>query len=123
MLIFWVRFMGSWHVLIPVGVKKAGIPAPAALILSAIVPCGQSSIATSPDRYFFSNALLFPRNDMINRVICPDSTSDDNPPPLAVPPLFDTSVRSPRELTPLFRMAAMIVSSSFQNQYVFIAFT
>ena len=103
----------------PVGVKKAGIPAPAALILSAIVPCGHSSIATSPDRYFFSNALLFPRNDMINRVICPDSTSGDNPPPLAVPPLFETTVRSPRASAPLFCMAAMIVSFLSLCQHMF----
>ena len=101
--------------LMPVGVKKAGIPAPAALIRSAIVPCGHNSMATSPDRYFFSNVLLLPRYDMINRAICPDSISADNPPPLAVPPLFDTTVRSPRASTPLLCMAAMIVS--FLNLY------
>lgn len=45
----------------PVGVKKAGIPAPPARKRSAIVPWGHNSTAISPFRYFFSKTLLFPR--------------------------------------------------------------
>jgi hypothetical protein len=103
------------RVRIPVGVKKAGIPAPAARIRSAIVPCGHSSIAISPDKYFFSNALLFPRKDIIKRLICPDSTNGDSPPPLAVPPLLETTVNPLSDPAPLFLIAAIMVSIPNQN--------
>ena len=98
--------------LTPVGVKKAGMPAPPALILSAIVPWGHNSIAISPVRYFFSKALLFPRKERINRSTCPDSTSGERPPPFAVPALFDTAVREWRLSFPLRSIAEMIVSAA-----------
>jgi hypothetical protein len=63
-----------------VGVKNAGIPAPAALILSARVPCGQSSMASSPDRYFFSRTLLFPRYESTSRSTWPELVRVARPP-------------------------------------------
>jgi hypothetical protein len=98
------------YLLTPVGVKKAGIPAPAARILSAIVPCGHNSIAISPERYFFSKDLFAPRNESVKRVICPEFTSGESPPPPAAPALFETAVRLLRELIPLLSIAAIIVS-------------
>ena len=102
--------------LIPVGVKKAGMPAPPARILSAIVPCGQSSIAISPLRYFFSRNLFAPRNERINRSICPDATSGERPPPPAAPALLETAVRLLSPSFPLRSIAAMIVSTQ-RNKY------
>lgn len=98
------------NLLIPVGVKKAGIPAPPARILSAIVPWGHSSIAISPERYLLSKALLFPRKEQINLVSWPDSTNGESPPPFAVPALFETAVNEPSPSFPLRSMAAMMVS-------------
>ena len=100
----------SLYLLTPVGVKNAGMPAPAARILSAIVPCGHNSIAMSPPRYFFSKDLLFPRKEIVRRDICPESTSGERPPPPAEPALFDTAVRLLRFSAPLRSIAAIMVS-------------
>ena len=47
----------------PVGVKKAGIPAPPARILSAKLPWGVSSTSTSPHRNWLSNKGFSPIYD------------------------------------------------------------
>ena len=44
----------------PAGVKKAGIPAPPARILSAKVPCGLSSTSSEPSRNMASKTLFSP---------------------------------------------------------------
>ena len=103
------------NLLTPVGVKNAGIPAPPARILSAIVPCGHNSIAISPERYFFSRNLLLPRKERINLSIWPDATRGERPPPPAAPALFDTAVRFLREERPRRSMAAMIVSGQIES--------
>jgi hypothetical protein len=46
------------------------MPLPPQLILSASVPCGVSSSATSPDRYAVSRTLLDPINERIILEIC-----------------------------------------------------
>lgn len=105
------RIAKTSHLLTPVGVKKAGMPAPPARILSAIVPWGQSSIAIFPDKYCFSKDLFVPIKERINLSIWPDCTSGESPPPPAAPALFDTAVREWRLSAPLRAMAAMIVSA------------
>lgn len=51
-------------------VKMPGIPAPPARNLSAMVPCGDNSRATSPPRYASCRRLLVPTYDMIILEIC-----------------------------------------------------
>jgi hypothetical protein len=71
------------------------------------VPCGQSSIAISPDKYFFSKNLFVPRKERINRSICPDATRGESPPPPAAPALLETAVRLFRPSFPLRAIAAI----------------
>jgi hypothetical protein len=97
------------YILTPVGVKNAGIPAPPARILSAIDPCGQSSIATFPVRYWVSNNLLLPRYDRIIRLICLEARRGERPPRPAAPALFETTVKFFRP-SPRRSMAPIIVS-------------
>jgi hypothetical protein len=93
-----------------VGVKKAGIPAPAARIRSANVPCGQSSIAISPDRYFFSRTLLLPRYESTRRLTWPLLVSRARPPLPSCPALFDTAVRECSDSGPRLCNACIRVS-------------
>lgn len=102
------------HVQTPVGVKKAGTPAPAARSLSASVPWGQSSIATFPVKYFCSSALLFPRYDRISRSTWPDLVMTESPPGPEAPALFDTAVSECKDSTPLRCIAPMRVSTITQ---------
>ncbi|KAI6776593.1 hypothetical protein HG530_000538 [Fusarium avenaceum] len=98
-----------------VGVKNAGMPAPAARMRSARVPCGQSSIANSPVRYFFSSTLLFPRYDKTKRSTWPALVSTANPPLPSTPALFDTAVSEFRESRPRRFRAPIRVSATPQR--------
>lgn len=98
-----------------VGVKNAGMPAPAARMRSANVPWGQSSIANSPVKYFFSNTLLFPRYDRIRRSTWPALVSVAKPPLPSTPALFDTAVSELRESRPLLFSAPIKVSATPQS--------
>ena len=120
-------------VLTPVGVKKAyqmsiadrlchvtrilrtGMPAPPHLSFSAKVPCGVSSMAISPLRYFFSRALLLPKKLQIALLTWPPVMSGESPPPIAVPALFDTAVSECRLSGPRFAKAPMMVSAVPHN--------
>lgn len=104
------------------GVKKAGIPLPAARIRSASVPCGQSSTAILPVRYCRSSVLLLPRKDMIIRLTWPFSVRRASPPRPSAPALLDTAVREWRESGPLRRSAAIRVAVCCQSGAVGMPF-
>ena len=94
----------------PVGVKNAGMPLPAARILSANVPCGHSSTAIFPVRYWRSSFLFGPKNDMIIRSIWPFSVKRARPPRPSAPALLDTAVREWRDSGPRRCSAAISVA-------------
>jgi len=100
------------HLRPPVGVKNAGMPLPAARILSAKVPWGHSSTAILPVRYCFSNFLFDPKNDMIMRSTWPASVRRASPPRPSAPALLETAVSEWRDSGPRFRSAAISVASA-----------
>lgn len=69
------------------------MPAPPARSRSARVPCGVSSISTSPVRYWRSSSLFSPTYEAISLRICRFSSSSELPMP-GIPQLFETTVRS-----------------------------
>ena len=88
------RWIPSWtRVPYPVGVKKAGIPAPPALMRSARVPCGVSSSRISPDKYCRSNSAFSPTYDAITWLIW-RCFSKSPKPKVSTPQLLETTVRS-----------------------------
>lgn len=91
--------------------KNAGIPAPPHRIRSASVPCGHSSTAISPPKYFFSKILLFPRYDRISRLTWPVWMSVARPPLSGTPALLDTAVKECRSWRPRRAIAAIRVSA------------
>lgn len=93
------------------------MPAPAHRMRSARLPCGHSSTAMSPPRYFFSSALLLPRNDSTRRSTCPAATSGARPPLPSTPALLDTHVSECRSAGPRRCSAVMMVSVARQSQY------
>lgn len=83
----------SWtRVPYPVGVKKAGIPAPPALIRSASVPCGVSSRRISPDKNWRSNSAFSPTYEAMTWLIwrCFNRSPKPN---VSTPQLLDTTVK------------------------------
>lgn len=91
------------------------MPAPAARIRSASVPCGQSSIVMSPERYCFSKALLFPKKLMMSLLTCPDFVINARPPTSSMPALFDTAVKEFSDCGPRFLIACIKVSATPDN--------
>lgn len=64
----------------------------------------------SPVRYFFSRALLFPRNERIRRLTWPALVRTAKPPLPSWPALLETAVSECRLSAPLRLRAPMIVS-------------
>lgn len=71
-------------------------------------------MAISPERYFLSRSLLFPKYDRMHFASCPDCTSDASP-AVPAPALLETAVRLLSEWTPRRRMAAMRVSRNITD--------
>ena len=95
----------------PVRVKKAGMPAPAARIRSAIVPIGTSSTSISPFRYCSSNSEFSPTYEPTILPICLVWKSTPSP-RSSVPTLLETTVRffEPRSRTASSRFSGTPVS-------------
>src|SRR5438270_4249037 len=87
----------------PVGVKKAGMPAPPARMRSASVPCGFSSSTTLPLSTICSNSLFSPTYEPMCFLIWPVCKSLPRP-KSSTPALLETVVRF---LTPLRTRASI----------------
>ena len=85
-------FPSSTQVFAPVGVQKAGIPAPPALHFSARVPQGVSSTSSSPARYCFVRFSFSPTQLEIIFLICLFSSKSPRP-QSTTPQLFEAIVR------------------------------
>lgn len=91
------------------------MPLPAARRRSPREPWGQSSMAISPVRYFFSRILLLPRYDRMSRSTCPSLVRMLSPPLPSTPALLDTAVRECSDWGPRRCRAVMRVSATPQR--------